>query len=158
MIVTRRLGCIFRTNGRVLIVAFDHGMIAGPTRGMEQPAETLAQIVQGGADVILTTVGIATRFAYEIARLGLILRLVAGSTLLADVRRPHEKGRVQDLADAVVNVASSVGSLGGGFVFAATSYTMMSWIGLAAALIPLLLVILLRSIRSEVSLEGTVAG
>ncbi|MBI1877396.1 MAG: MFS transporter, partial [Chloroflexi bacterium] len=83
---------------------------------------------------------------------------VSGSTLLADVLRPHEKGRVQGLADAVVNVASGVGSLGGGFVFAATSYAAMSWIGLMVALIPVLLVIFLRSTQSEITLEGTPAA
>ncbi|GIK42494.1 MAG: MFS transporter [Chloroflexota bacterium] len=83
---------------------------------------------------------------------------VAGSTLLADILRSHEKGRVQGLADAVVNVASGVGSLGGGFVFAATSFTTMSWLGLLAALVPLALVLFLRSTRSKVALEGTVTG
>jgi DhnA family fructose-bisphosphate aldolase class Ia len=38
MVATRRLGHIFRTNGRAFIVAFDHGMIDGLARGMEQPA------------------------------------------------------------------------------------------------------------------------
>ena len=80
---------------------------------------------------------------------------VAGSTLLSDVLRPHEKGRVQGLADAVVNVASGIGGLGGGFMFAAIGYTTMSWIGLTVALIPLLLVFFLRSAPSEVALEGT---
>lgn len=84
--------------------------------------------------------------------------LVAGSTLLADILRPHEKGRVQGLADAVVNVASGVGSLGGGFVFAATSFTTMSWLGLLVALAPLALVLFLRSTRSKIALEGTVTG
>jgi MFS family permease len=83
---------------------------------------------------------------------------VAGSTLLADILRPHEKGRVQGLTDAVVNVASGVGSLGGGFVFAATSFAIMSWLGLVAALVPLALVYFLRSARSKVALEGTVTG
>jgi len=83
---------------------------------------------------------------------------VAGSTLLADVLRPYEKGQVQGLTDAVVNVASGVGSLGGGLMFAAIGYTTMSWIGLSIALIPLLLVIFLRTTRSEVALEGSVTG
>jgi DhnA family fructose-bisphosphate aldolase class Ia len=88
MVTTRRLGHIFRPNGRALIVAFDHAMIDGPTKGMEQPAETLAQIVQGGTDAILTTVGIATRFAQEIAQLGLILRLDGGGTKLGNMEGP----------------------------------------------------------------------
>jgi MFS family permease len=83
---------------------------------------------------------------------------VAGSTLLTDVLRPHEKGKIQGLADVVVNVASGVGSLGGGLMFAVIGYTTMSWIGLSVALIPLFLVFFLRTTRSEVTLEGTVTG
>ncbi len=83
---------------------------------------------------------------------------VAGSTLLADVLRPHEKGRIQGLSDATVNIASGVGSLGGGLVFAAIGYMAMNWIGIVVALIPLVLVLVLRSARSETLLEGTVSG
>ena len=88
MTVIRRLSHIFRTDGRALIVAFDHGMLDGPAKGMENPARTLAQIVAGGADAILTTVGIATRFANDIASLGLILRLDGGGTKLGNMDGP----------------------------------------------------------------------
>jgi DhnA family fructose-bisphosphate aldolase class Ia len=88
MPVTRRLNHIFRANGRALIVAFDHGMLDGPARGMEQPGQVLAQIVKGGADAILTTYGMATRFAKEIAPLGLILRLDGGGTKLGKMEGP----------------------------------------------------------------------
>jgi MFS family permease len=83
---------------------------------------------------------------------------VAGSTLLTDVLRPYEKGKIQGLADAVINVASGVGSLGGGFVFAVIGYTSMTWIGLIVALLPLLMILLLHSRRSEMSLEGTMSS
>jgi len=85
MSTTRRLNRIFRPDGRALIVAFDHGMIDGPAKGMEQPAKTLEKIVTGGADAILTSYGTATRFAKEIASLGLILRLDGGGTKLGDM-------------------------------------------------------------------------
>ncbi|MEW5956196.1 MAG: deoxyribose-phosphate aldolase [Chloroflexota bacterium] len=88
MPVTRRLNHIFRADGRALIVAFDHGMVDGPAKGMEQPADTLAQIIKGGADAILTTYGTATRFAREIAPLGLILRLDGGGTRLGTMDGP----------------------------------------------------------------------
>jgi MFS family permease len=83
---------------------------------------------------------------------------VAGSTLLSDLLRPQEKGRIQGLVDASVNVTSGVGSLGGGLVFAAIGFTAMNWIGIVVAVIPLLLVLFLRAIRAKVSLEGTVSG
>ncbi len=88
MPTTRRLNHIFQADGRALIVAFDHGMIDGPAKGMEQPGRTLEKIVQGGADAILTTYGMATRFAKEIAPLGLILRLDGGGTRLGAMDGP----------------------------------------------------------------------
>lgn len=85
---TRRLNRIFQPDGRALIVAFDHGLIDGPAKGMEQPAQTLSKIVAGGADAILTSYGTATRFAREIAALGLILRLDGGGTKLGKMDGP----------------------------------------------------------------------
>jgi DhnA family fructose-bisphosphate aldolase class Ia len=82
MTTTRRLNHIFQPDGKALIVALDHGLIDGPARGLENPATVLAQIVAGGADAILTSYGVATRFAREIAPLGLILRLDGGGTKL----------------------------------------------------------------------------
>ncbi len=79
---TRRLRHIFRPDGRAFIVAFDHGMIDGPAKGIEQPAELLRQIAAGGADAILTTYGTAEKFAEEIEPLGLIMRLDGGGTKL----------------------------------------------------------------------------
>ncbi len=84
----RRLNRIFQPDGRALIVAFDHGLIDGPAKGMEQPAKTLPKIVAGGADAILTSYGTATRFAKEIASLGLILRLDGGGTKLGKMDGP----------------------------------------------------------------------
>ena len=88
MSIARRLNHIFQPDGRALIVAFDHGMIDGPAKGMEQPAQILGQIAEGGADAVLTTYGVATRFAKEIAPLGLILRLDGGGTRLGQMDGP----------------------------------------------------------------------
>lgn len=95
---TRRMNRIFRPDGRTLIVAFDHGMIDGPAKGMEQPTDTLEQIVAGGADAILTSYGTALRFAKEIAPLGLILRLDGGSTKLGEM---GPGSQFYTLADAI---------------------------------------------------------
>ena len=88
MSILRRLNHIFQADGRALIVAFDHGLIDGPAQGMAQPAQTLAKIIAGGADAILTSYGLATRFAKEIAPLGLILRLDGGGTKLGAMDGP----------------------------------------------------------------------
>jgi len=102
---TRRLNHIFRPDGRALIVAFDHGLISGPTKGMEQPQATLEKIVAGGADAILTSYGVATRFAATLAPLGLILRLDGGGTSLGEMGPGAQFYTVEDAlrlgADAV---------------------------------------------------------
>lgn len=102
---TRRMNRIFRPDGRALIVAFDHGMIDGPAKGMEQPAATLEKIVSGGADAILTTYGTALRFAKEIASLGLILRMDGGGTKLGEMGPGSQFYAIEDAlrigADAV---------------------------------------------------------
>ncbi|MFP4345371.1 MAG: class I fructose-bisphosphate aldolase [Anaerolineales bacterium] len=88
MIPTRRLNRIFRPDGRALIVAMDHGMMDGPRKGLENPGETLLKIAEGGADAVLTTYGVARRFARELAPLGLIMRIDGGSTSLGTMDGP----------------------------------------------------------------------
>lgn len=103
--LTRRLSRLFKPDGRTLIVAFDHGLTEGPARGMEAPTATLAAIVAGGADALLTSYGTARRFAREIAPLGLILRLDGGTTTLGAMRPSGPFFGVEDAlrlgADAV---------------------------------------------------------
>ena len=82
MSTTRRMNRIFRPDGRALIVALDHGLLDGPCPGLENPAETIAKLVAGGADAVLTSYGIAQRFAKELAPLGLILRGDGAATSL----------------------------------------------------------------------------
>lgn len=105
MSTTRRINRIFRPSGRALIVAFDHGMIDGPAEGMEQPAATIEKIVAGGADAMLTSYGMATRFAKEISSLGLILRLDGGGTKLGKMGPGSQFYTIEDAlragADAV---------------------------------------------------------
>ena len=54
-----RMGQIFRKNdGRSVVVALDHGGIAGPLAGIEEPREVVRACVAGGADAILATRGV----------------------------------------------------------------------------------------------------
>jgi fructose-bisphosphate aldolase, class I len=82
MSVTRRLKHVFASDGKALIVAMDHGLMDGPCKGLEQPAKTIEKVVAGGADAVLTSYGLARRFASELAGIGLILRADGGSTSL----------------------------------------------------------------------------
>jgi fructose-bisphosphate aldolase, class I len=97
---------IFRADGRAVIVAFDHGLIDGPIRGLERPGETLRRIVAGGAGAVLTSYGVATRFAEELAPVGLIVRLDGGGTKLGTTGPGSQFYTVEDAlrvgADAVV--------------------------------------------------------
>ena len=102
----RRLRRIFRDDGRAVIVAFDHGLIDGPIPGLEHPGQTLAEIVAGGADAVLTSYGVATRFADELAPAGLIVRLDGGGTKLGTAGPAAQFYTVEDAlrvgVDAVV--------------------------------------------------------
>jgi class I fructose-bisphosphate aldolase len=79
-----RLSSIFRRGtGRTVIVALDHGGIAGPMPGIEKPAEVVRACREGGADAILATRGVVSAAAGEWDRtLAVILRLTGGFTVL----------------------------------------------------------------------------
>ena len=76
----RRLGRIFGPDGRTVIIALDHGLIDGPCPGFERPADTIAAVVAGGPDAVLTSGGIAAAFAAELSPVGLILRSDGSTT------------------------------------------------------------------------------
>ena len=71
---SRDLSRIFGADGRTVIIAMDHGLIDGPCSGFERPADTIAAVVAGGPDAILTSYGIAAEFSAELEGVGLILR------------------------------------------------------------------------------------
>jgi MFS family permease len=67
---------------------------------------------------------------------------VGGSTLLADQLSPLERSRTQGANDLLVGLASAIGSLGSGFVFAASNYTVIAIVAGVVALIPFLMSLL----------------
>ncbi len=81
---TVRMRSIFRkSTGRTVIVAMDHGGIAGPVKGIERPAQVVAACRDGGADCILATRGVVQAAGEEWDRgLSFILRLTGGFTVL----------------------------------------------------------------------------
>ena len=64
---------------------------------------------------------------------------VGGSTLLSDQLSPMERSRTQGTNDLLVGLASALISLSSGFIFVATSYTVMSLIAGLISLVPLAL-------------------
>jgi DhnA family fructose-bisphosphate aldolase class Ia len=106
MTTKRRMRRIFKTDGRALIVAMDHGLVFGPCKGLERPGEAIERVVRGGADAILTSYGIASKFPDALAGVGLIIRLDGGSTDLGGFPDPYTvMYRIEDAlrlgADAV---------------------------------------------------------
>jgi DhnA family fructose-bisphosphate aldolase class Ia len=88
MSVIRRMERIFAADGKALIVAMDHGLMDGPCKGLENPGKTIEKIVAGGANAVLTSYGVARRFAAELGRIGLILRTDGGTTSLGKMGGP----------------------------------------------------------------------
>lgn len=62
---------------------------------------------------------------------------VGGSSLLADHLSAAERARTQGFNDLLVGMASALGGLGSGLVFAALGFAAMGVVGAAAALLPL---------------------
>jgi MFS family permease len=84
---------------------------------------------------------------------------VGGSALLSDQLSPVERSRTQGTNDLFVGLASAVGSLGSGIVFAASNYTVIAIVAGVLALVPFLMSLLwLRSrstsLGSEIKLPG----
>ena len=78
-----RLTSIFRSDGRSVIVAIDHGGIVGPIPGIVKPAPLMRSCVLGGADAVLTTRGFVRASIGEwAASTALILRLTGVFTVL----------------------------------------------------------------------------
>lgn len=69
-------------------------------------------------------------------RYGLTLG-VAGSTLLTDALGLNERARLQGANDAAVNLASATGSLSSGLLLATVGFALVSAVGFAIALAPL---------------------
>jgi class I fructose-bisphosphate aldolase len=86
MNTTRRFNRVFKPDGRVLIVATDHGMISGPT--IERMESMLPQLIEGGVDAVMASYGTVVRFAKQLAGVGLVLRIDGAGTVLGAMDGP----------------------------------------------------------------------
>ena len=69
-------------NGRAMVVALDHGMIAGRVRGLENPIEVVKTVAQSDADGVLITPGLLEQAIDVLGDLAVILRVDGGVTTL----------------------------------------------------------------------------
>jgi DhnA family fructose-bisphosphate aldolase class Ia len=82
-IVLRKKQFFDARDNRSVIVALDHGGIAGPVEGIENPVPVIRACIAGRADGILTTKGFADASRGEWNRsTALILRVTGGFTVL----------------------------------------------------------------------------
>ncbi len=109
------------------------------------------EIVIGLGAGILILAGLTAGLSPEVLPISLSLFLlglgwnfcyVGGSTLLTDQLSPGEQSRMQGMNDLFIGLASAIGSLGSGFIFAALGFQIMGFVGAAFAVIPLLTVFL----------------
>ena len=63
-----RMRRLFRSDGRLLLVAMDHAAFMGPAQGLD--LTTMRAVVKAGADAVMTTFGTARRAAAEPGLLG----------------------------------------------------------------------------------------
>ena len=68
-----RMRRVFASDGRTLVVAMDHAGYMGPVGGLIEPLATVREVVAGGADAVMTTLGTAKRIAQALDGRGLIL-------------------------------------------------------------------------------------
>ena len=96
--------------------------------------------------VILILAGLSAGLSPDVLPLAIALFLlglgwnlcyVGGSTLLTDQLSTAEQSRMQGVNDLFVGLASAIGSLGSGFVFAAVGFQTMGFVGAAIAILPL---------------------
>ena len=107
----------------------------------------LTAIVSGS--LILTIAVLLAPFDTGTLWLALVLFLVglgwnccfvSGSSLLSDLLRTGERGRIQGLVDTLVNATAALASLGSGLIYAHGGFPIANSLSLAIALIPCVLV------------------
>ncbi len=107
---THRWNHIFAGDGKALIVAMDHPATFGMMEGMEDPGRVLRAIDAAGADAILTTYGVVTKFAEDIGSMGIVLRVDGGTSMLAKERSYSRL--IYHIPDALRVGADAVGCMG----------------------------------------------
>lgn len=92
----RRLKRIFRDDNRTVIVPMDHGVTAGPVKGIVNMQEIIDKLLQGGVDAVVIHRGIAKHV--DIGNAGLIVHLSGITKLGLD---PDNKVQVCSVKEAV---------------------------------------------------------
>ena len=99
-----RMRRLFRSDGRLLLVAMDHAGYMGPAKGLD--LDTMGAVVRAGVDAVMTTYGTARRASLRPEVLG-----QAGLEVSLDINDPEPEEQVLTAlrlgADSVKVLASS---------------------------------------------------
>lgn len=104
---SRRFHRLFDTDDRSVIIAMDHGTTDGAVVGFEDPERVLEQVIAGGADAILTSVGIARHFSKQLKDVGLLIRCDGATSPLLERPREHVIG-IEDLLTIGADAAAAM--------------------------------------------------
>lgn len=99
-----RLARIFRSDGRTVMLAFDHGYFQGPTSGLERVDLSIVPLAPY-ADALMATRGIFRTVVPAASDNALVLRASGGPSILKDLSNERI---AMDMADAVRIDASAV--------------------------------------------------
>jgi len=91
----------------------DHGTFAGPMRGIERPGETIEKVIEGGADAMLLTPGVVSKFADIISgNIGVIMRIDSSNTLYGRIGEAAKPYMITDVESAVKMGAEGIVAMG----------------------------------------------
>ncbi len=103
----RRFHRLFSSAGRSVIIAMDHSATDGVLAGFEDPGKVLEQVIAGGADAILTSIGIARHFSKQLKDVGLLIRCDGATSPLLERPRKLVVG-VEDLLSSGADAAAAM--------------------------------------------------
>lgn len=67
--------------GNAVMIPMDHGLSSGPLPGLANPAETVGQVVRGGATCVAVQKGLVETIAPALGRAGLVVHVSASTAL-----------------------------------------------------------------------------
>src|SRR5215203_3199004 len=101
---------ILAADGKALIVAMDHARAYGAIEGLEGPGAVIEASIEGGADAVMTTFGVAKRYNEQLSgRIPTVIRLDGGpSVYREDWLAYTEWGLLHSVEDALLLGADAV--------------------------------------------------